>query len=119
MVATCTITNNDDVASPSISTTMKWTLHDEATLSGFLSLGGASTVTFTLYKDAVSATSCEPSTEEYSETVDVDDTDGTAATAVGYTTYETGTYRWIASFSGNTFNGPTATNCGDEVTTIQ
>ena len=106
-------TNNDNIASPAISTTMKWTLNDKATLTGFVSGGGVSTVTFDLYSGA----DCEGSVI-FTETVNVNDGTGIAATTTGYTTETSGTYRWIASFSGNSFNAPIASDCDDEVTTL-
>lgn len=115
---TCTITNNDNIASPAISTTMKWTLNDAATLTGFVTGGGASTVTFTLYKDTATLSSCEASTQVFQQTVNVVDTAGTAATTTGHTTTAEGTYRWIASFSGNSFNAAIASDCNSEVTTL-
>jgi hypothetical protein len=116
---TCTINNDDNVASPSIATTMKWTLNDSMALTGFVSGGTASTVTFTLYKDTATLSSCEASTQVYtSGAVTVDDTNGTAATITGYTTEDTGTYRWIASFSGNSFNAAIASDCNSEVTDL-
>ena len=117
-ITTCTITNDDDIASPAISTTEKWTLNDAATLTGFVSGGTASTVTFTLYKDTLTETSCEASTQVFQETVAVVDASGTAATTTGYTTTVEGTYRWIASFSGNSFNSAIASDCTSEVTTL-
>jgi hypothetical protein len=115
---TCTITNDDDIASPTISTAMKWTLNDEMTLTGFVSGGEAVNITFHLFKDTATLSSCEASTEIYSEAVALDDTTGTAATATGWTTKTTGTYRWIASFPGNSFNAGIDSDCGDEVTTL-
>ena len=117
---TCTINNDDNIASPAISTVMKWTLNDRSVMTGWVSGGGASTVTFTLYKDGGGLSSCEASTQIASatETVAVNDTTGAAATVTGYTTEVAGTYRWIASFSGNSYNAAIATGCGDEVTTL-
>ena len=110
---TCTITNNDDIASPGISTTEKWTLNDSATLTGFVDGGGVSTVTFELYSGA----DCEGPVI-FTQTVNVDESTNSAATTTGYTTETAGTYRWIASFSGNSFNAATASDCDDEVTTL-
>jgi len=112
---TCTFVNDDDAATPDISTEMSWTLHDSATLTGFVAGGGASTVTFTLYKGAT----CDANTavENASETVNVT-AGGTASTTTGFLVTEPGTYRWIASFSGNSFNAPIDSVCGDEVTVI-
>lgn len=122
---TCAITNNDNIASPSIASVMKWTLNDRMTLTGYRSGGtGTNTATFTLYKDAGSATNCEASTQVSGytpEVITVNDTTGTAATATGYTTEVTGTYRWIVTYSGNTYNSGISTPCtgaGSEMTTL-
>ena len=114
---TCTFVNNDNIASPGIGTTMSWTLHDSAQLSGFVSGGGASTITFTLYKDTALLSSCEDATIVDSANVAVNDVTGFASTA-GFLVTEPGTYRWIASFSGNTFNAAVDSDCNDEVSTI-
>ncbi len=116
--ATCTITNNDNVATPGISTVMKWTLNDRSVMTGWLPGGGASTVTFSLYKDAGASVSCEPGTFVTSFVANVNDANGSAATTTGYTTEVAGTYHWIAAFSGNSFNGPISSNCADETTTL-
>jgi len=114
---TCTFVNDDNIATPGIGTTMSWTLHDSAALSGFVSGGGPSHVTFTLYKDTASLHSCEASTSIFTESVLVADGAGTAATD-GFLVTEPGTYRWIASFDGNTFNAAIDSDCNDEVTII-
>lgn len=112
--ATCTITNNDIASTPGISTVMKWTLNDAANLSGFVSGGGVSTMTFNLYKDSPTCTG----TPVFTQTVNVNDANGTAETTTGYTTTVAAEYRWVASFSGNSFNGPITADCDDEVTTL-
>jgi hypothetical protein len=111
---TCTIKNDDDINTPGISTVMEWTLEDSATLSGFVSGGGVSTVTFSLYKDSATCTG----TPVFTQTVNVNDADGTAQTTSGYTTTVAAEYRWVASFSGNSFNASVTADCDDEVTTL-
>lgn len=116
---TCAITNNDRISTPGIGTTMRWTLNDRVTMTSWVTGGGASTVTFTLYRDTATLTSCEPSTQVHQETVSVDDAAGTATTATGYGPTEvTGTYRWIATFNGNSRNATVSTTCTSEVTTL-
>jgi hypothetical protein len=114
----CTITNNDDITTPTIATTMTWKLDDAMTLTGHLAGGAAQTATFTLYRDQAGVTPCDASTQVATETVSVDDSAGTAQTATGYSTSTTGTYRWVVSYSGNTLNGPTSSSCTSEVTTL-
>jgi hypothetical protein len=123
--ATCTITNDDQAAAPSIATVMKWTLKDRMVLTGYVSGGtGTNTATFTLYKDTATLTNCEASTQVggYTpEVVNVDDTNGTAATPNGYTTEVAGTYHWIVTYSGNSHNAGISTPCtgaGSEITTL-
>ena len=123
--ATCTITNNDQAATPTIATVMKWTLKDRMTLTGYVSGGsGTNTATFTLYKDTATLTNCEASTQVSAytpEVVNVNDATGTAATPLGFTTEDAGTYRWVVTYSGNSFNAGTSSPCtgaGSEVTTI-
>jgi len=114
----CTITNNDDITTPTIATTMTWKLDDAMTLTGHLAGGAAQTATFTLYRDQAGVTPCDASTQVATETVSVDDSAGTAQTATGYSTSTTGTYRWVVSYSGNSLNGPTSSSCTSEVTTL-
>jgi hypothetical protein len=118
---TCTINNNDNIASPAIASVMRWTLNDRVALTGWVPNGTASTVTFTLFKDVGLLTSCEPSTQilAATETVAVNDALGTATTVIGYgPTETTGTYHWIATFNGNNFNAAISTECGDETTNL-
>ena len=119
--ATCRIANDDNIATPGIGSTMRWTLNDRVALTGWVSGGSASTVTFTLFKDTASLSSCEPSTQVATytpETVAVNDTAGTATTVTGFTTEASGNYRWIASFSGNDRNAAISTTCTAEVTNL-
>jgi hypothetical protein len=116
--ATCTITNDDDINLPEIASSMSWILHDSMALTGFLSGGGTSSATFNLYKDDGTMTSCESATLIHTETVLVDDNDGTASTSTGELVTEAGTYRWVVTFSGNTYNASLSTDCGDEVTIL-
>jgi hypothetical protein len=122
--ATCTITNNDNIAAPSISTVMEWTLKDRMVLTGYVSGGtGTNTATFTLYKDTATLTNCEASTQVSGYTPEVVnvDTNGRAATPLGYTTEVAGTYRWVVTYSGNSHNAGISSPCtgaGSEVTTL-
>jgi hypothetical protein len=117
--ATCTITNNDNIGTPGISTAMNWTLNDSSSMTGWVSGGGTSTVTFTLYKDTATESSCQLDTKVgNSEVVTVTDSTGAAATSIGHLVSASGTYRWIASFSGNSFNAAIATDCTAEVTNL-
>jgi hypothetical protein len=113
---TCTVTNNDLKASPGIGTTMEWTLDDSVSLSGFRTGGTGGTATFRLYKDDAA---CGAGSLVFtSSAIAVDNSDGTASTTTGYTTADSGTYRWVVAYSGNDFNNPITSTCGSEVTTL-
>jgi hypothetical protein len=112
---TCTIDNDDDVATPSGETVQSWVLHDSITISGIRS--GAededdATVTFFIYSD-----------EECSTLVaageDAAIVDGVASTSTGFAVSDTGFYYWVAAYSGDEFNTGFETGCGTEITQIQ
>jgi hypothetical protein len=112
-VKTCTVTNNDEKASPGIATEQKWILHDSALLSGIrpgAADAGSATVLFRLFSDA------QCTTEVFSEMVDINS--GIAQTSLGYVTTVPGTYYWTAFYSGDNFNEPQLSGCGTESTTI-
>ena len=115
---TCTVTNDDVKASPGISTSMSWTLHDSVALTGFRSGGDASTVHFYLFLDDDTCSDSEALV--FDQERPVDDSDGTASTLGGYETSVSGTYYWFVTFSGNTHNEANdgSGTCGDEVTTL-
>jgi hypothetical protein len=113
---TCTVTNDDLKASPGIGTTMKWTLNDSVALTGFRTGGTGGAATFRLYKD--DAACGVDSLVFTSAAIAVNNADGTASTVSGYTTEDSGTYRWVVAYSGNNFNDPISSTCGSEVTTL-
>jgi len=83
-------------------------LHDTAKVTGaFLPTG---TVTFTLYGPA--DTACT-GTALFTSTVALSAT-GTATSATFSGTTATGTYNWIASYSGDANSAPSASKCGAE-----
>jgi hypothetical protein len=93
-------------------------INDTATISGLTSPDGSGTITFTAYApnaDGSADTNC--STMVYSKTVTGISADGAYGsgnfTPSGKAPQIAGTYEWIASFSGDTNNAPTATKCGD------
>lgn len=112
----CTITNDDQKASPSGTTTQRWVLHDTLGIVGLRpgagQLEGAlpAEATFRLYSDA----GCTVLVDE--ETVDV--TGSAASTADGVGVEDPGTYYWRVQYSGDQFNSGFTTDCGDEVTQI-
>jgi hypothetical protein len=112
-VKTCTVTNDDEKATPGIATEQEWTLRDSAVLSGIrpgASDAGSATVLFRLFSDE------ECITEVFSETVGINN--GVAQTSVGYVTTVAGTYYWTAFYSGDNFNEPRLSGCATESTTI-
>ena len=116
---TCTITNNDDKAKPTAATIMRWVLHDAATLTGIrpgAPDASSATVTFRLY--APGDATCTTAINGGGEVRPI--SGGTASTVAGFLVGEAqvGTYRWVASYSGDQFNSGFATACGAEIHTI-
>jgi len=120
---TCTITNDDQKASPGGSTVQRAILHDRLVISTGIRRGageGALSVTFRLYSDAGCATLVGSA-----ETVNVvfdaptaTSTSGAAQTANGILVSTSGTYYWRATFNGNNFNNEFTTACGSEITQV-
>jgi hypothetical protein len=110
----CTYTNHTKVNPGIITTTnpssgtVSVLLKDTATLSGGISPTG--TITFKLYgpNDATCANAAIDT-----ETASVSG-NGSYSTATGMLVSLTGTYQWVASYSGDGNNNPTSTKCGDE-----
>ena len=115
--ATCTATNDDRKATPGLATVERGVLHDAATITGIRAgaPGPAATVTFRLYSDAACSSQVGAA-----ETVNVIVTAGVgnAATINGVAVSASGTYRWVAVYSGDAFNAGFTTACGSETTTI-
>ena len=116
---TCTITNDDTRAAPTAATVMRWILHDAATVTGIRAGApdaAAATITFRLYgpNDATCTTAINGGGEVRPAS------GGTASTVAGFQIGEgqVGTYRWVASYSGDQFNAPFVTACGAETHTI-
>lgn len=101
--------------SPSISTIpsqggpVGTVLNDTATLSGGVNPTG--NVTFKLYSP--SDVTCS-STPVYTYT----DSAAPYATTPGFTSTETGTYRWVAEYSGDASNNPVTSGCQEEQVTV-
>jgi len=112
--ATCTITNNDNPATPSGATIQSWILHDSIAITGILPgapNAGTANVVFRLYSDAACATLVGSET-------DSSIVSGAASTSTGITVTLTGTYRWRVQYSGDQYNTGFTTACGDEVTQV-
>jgi hypothetical protein len=113
----CIVTNDDTKAAPEAATAMSWVLHDSATVSGIrpgAPDAGSATITFRLYgpNDASCSTAIKTEVRPAGA--------GSASTVTGHTIgqAQVGTYRWIASYSGDQFNLPVSTACGAETHTI-
>jgi hypothetical protein len=115
----CTIVNNDNKAAPTAATVMRWILHDAATVTGIRAGApdaASATITFRLYGPNDAA--CAAPINGGGEVRPV--SGGTASTVAGFQVGQgqVGTYRWIASYSGDQFNAPFVTACGAETHTI-
>jgi hypothetical protein len=125
--ATCTITNDDIIASPSIATDMSWTLEDKAVLSGVrtgpsCNAAGA-TVTFTLYGpfpansfDPTAADNCTGTPAFTSSAISVADA---ASAGVSHPVSEVGVYVWKVHYSGDFCNSAQDSACNSEITEVK
>ena len=104
-----TISTTQDPASGAIGSTY----NDQATLSGGASYDGSGSVTFTLYPQA----DCQ-GTPLDTETVKNISANGTVETPTGVVLQNAGDYYWVASFSGDSNNGPATSGCNDEKVTV-
>ena len=103
------ITTTPDPTSGNIGDLLK----DKATLSG--TVNGTGTITFKLY--GPSQTTCT-GTPVHTEDVTVNG-NGDYTTPTGHTANAAGTWRWVASYSGDAINpAPDPTACDDEQVTI-
>jgi hypothetical protein len=94
------------------SGTVGTTLNDSATLSGGSSPTGK--ITFNLYSP--SASSCT-GTPAYTQDVTVSG-NGNYSTSPGFAANAVGTWRWTATYSGDTNNKSASSGCSDEQVTI-
>jgi hypothetical protein len=110
---TCTLTNDDDKASPDGSTVQTWIVKDSITITGIRagSPAPAASVTFTLYSDDTCTTVVDSQ-------VDGSIVAGVASTPTGIAVTDEGIYYWIATYSGDQYNTGFSTECGAEVTQI-
>jgi Prealbumin-like fold domain len=103
---TCQITNNDNAANVTLSSTQSWRIYDSVTVNGFVP--GATTlaqVKFQLYNNST----CTGTPVGESAQLDVDNTAGTASFSTGVPipspgSSGTATYYWKLTFYGNEFN---------------
>ena len=106
---------------------MSWVLHDSLLISGLHSgAPNAGTIVFKLYGPSVANTCADVDDVAngvvknllYAETLTGATGSGTFPTQAGFRVNAPGTYRWVVSYSGDDFNNPASTTCGDETHTI-
>src|SRR5207249_3680110 len=93
---TCTVTNDDTKAAPSVGTTMSWVLNDSATLTGFragATNASGATITFSLYGPST-AIDCSPARLVDTRMVTGVTSAGPLVPATGIPVTTPGTYRW-------------------------
>ena len=100
--------------SPNVSTAQSLIPNDTMTLSGATPNAGG-TITFNLYAPGDSTCSGTPA---LTQTVTVTGNGTYATTNTTFTASDTGTWRWAASYSGDTNNNGAASACGTEFFTI-
>ena len=113
----CTITNNDQQASPSGSTAQNYILFDSLTMSG-LRTGAPTpgTLSFSLWSTKTGTVCSDIVGSPVSVSNITANTTYSMATGIAVT--NAGTYYWTVSYSGDEFNAPFTTACGSESTTI-
>jgi len=111
-------TSTVNKATPTIGTTpnptagvLGVTLNDSATVSGGYNPTG--TVTFNLYGPL--DTNCS-GTPAYTQTVNL--SSGSAATSPGFASNAVGTWRWTATYNGDSNNNTATSGCQDELVTV-
>jgi hypothetical protein len=128
---TCTVTNNDNPASPSGTTTQKVFLHDSINITGIrngASNQSAATATFRLYTDVNCTVPVVVNGNAYAEPVTLSYgpvnngvTTASAATSAGVTVLQPRTqitYFWTVQYSGDNSNSGFTTKCGVETTAL-
>jgi hypothetical protein len=107
-------------ANPSLTTTqqpasgpMAGTYKDTANISGLLTPDGTGSITFKLYGEE----DCHGPILD-TESVSHISGNGSYTTPTGIQLNNAGTYYWVASFSGDSWNNPTRTGCDEEPVTV-
>jgi prealbumin domain-containing protein len=115
----CTITNDDDKASPTGATTQSYILYDSLTITGLRSGApdaSSATVVFKLF----SSDTCSAGSQVGSTVTVTGVTTSTVAIPAGsgIAVSTAGTYYWLVTYSGDQYNNPITKSCGQEQTTI-
>jgi hypothetical protein len=122
--AICTITNNDDSASPTIRTAQGWTLSDTAHFTGILhgaSDEASTTVTFRLYGPSATPVCNAGNLRDTQTVTGAIGAGGSVAIPAGVVVTPAtspATYYWVVDYSGDQFNNSSTSACGTETTTI-
>jgi Prealbumin-like fold domain len=125
----CTITLSDQKATPKVAPAMIWFLHDSLAVTGIRPGVSGATVRFKLYGPGDAGCNGPAINGDNGGGEVVPLVNGEAATINGYRLgqaaleelklqYPNGAFRWIAEYSGDGYNNPVATACGDETHTI-
>lgn len=117
---TCTFNDSFDKFTPTLTTTASESVniggfvHDVAQLGGTYNDQGSGTITFRLY--GPDDETCTGTPVESVTPVDGDGDYESSAVAPA----QPGVYRWIAEYSGDDYNNPVLTQCGDpdEIVTV-
>jgi hypothetical protein len=106
------------IATQATGTTIGGSISDSATMGGLVNPDGSGSITFTAYApnaDGSADTTC--GTSVFTQTVTGVNANGTygpvSFTPSGSAPQIAGSYRWIASFSGDGNNGTVSGQCGD------
>jgi hypothetical protein len=124
--ATCTIINNDLAASTSVTTVMEWLLKDHVTLSGLnMSPLPDGKVRGKLVFNLYSGPNCSAApihTEEIDNVAENKTYTTPSGKLITQAYIVAGTnsrkFHWVVNYTGDQFNEPSNTQCGDESHTI-
>jgi len=86
-------------------------LNDSATLSAATTPDGSGTITFNLYGPGDTTCSSPIDTVKI---IGINSDGPWTTSSIGYVPELPGTYNWVASFNGDSHNGPGSTYCGQE-----
>jgi hypothetical protein len=109
---TTTSTNQTStgVSGASIPVLVGASVTDQARIAGAQAAGATGTVTYTLFSDSKCTKPVASSVGAVSG--------GVGAPSAAFKATKTGTYYWVASYSGGGLNAPSASTCGSEVLTV-
>ena len=107
---TSTAQSGAGVSGPSLTVPLGTSVTDHATISGTLAKTAGGSVTYTLYKDK----KCTVPASSASLATVLNGVAGPSAAVKP----KVGTYWWLASYSGDAANAPSASACGSEVLVV-